>query len=303
MLQELNYHHLRYFWTVAREGSIAKACQVLHVAQPTISGQLRELEKVIGEPLFNRAGRGLKLTDTGRLVAGYCDEIFALGRELGEALQGARGGTISRITVGICDQLPKLMVCHLLSPALRMPSPTRITCVEGSTPRLLADLAAHQLDLVLSDTPLAKDSAVKAYNHLLQESQQSVFISAAHPERERFAGNFPAALDGAPFVLPTEDVPIRKAFDEWCAERSIRPTIVVSCQDSALAKAFGAAGVGLFLGPSILSEEVCRMWRAVEVGRIAAVKERYYAISVERRLTHPAVVAIQQAARRRPGGS
>ena len=298
MLEDLNYHHLRYFWTVAREGSIARACAVLHVAQPTISGQLRELEKSIGEPLFARAGRGLKLTETGRLVAGYCDEIFAMGRQLHQALSGGQVGP-TRITIGISDQVPKVIVVHLLAPALRLVPAVHLTCLEGRTDRLLADLAAHQLDLVLSDTPLAKESRVKAYNHLLVESQQSVFIAADHPDRERYSRNFPACLDDAPMVLPTEDVVIRRSFDDWCAERGLRPRHTVVCQDSTLSKAFGSKGAGLFLGPSVISEDICTMWRAVEVGRIAAVKERFYAISVERRLTHPAVVAIQQAARRK----
>jgi LysR family transcriptional activator of nhaA len=295
---DLNFHHLKYFWTVAREGSIAKACFVLHVAQPTISGQLRELEKAVGEPLFTRAGRGLKLTDTGRMIASYCDEIFALGRELSDALDGKQEGSASRITVGISDQVPKIISCLLLSPALKAPHQARLTCLEGKTERLLADLATHQLDLVLSDTPLAKDSAVKAYNHLLMESTEAVFIAADHPEKARIVSGFPETLDGAPFILPAEDTDIRRAFDAWCAERNIRPNPVVTCQDSTLSKAFGAMSAGLYLGPANISEEICRMWGSVEVGRINTIKERFYAISVERRLTHPAVVAIQQAARR-----
>lgn len=298
MHEDLNYHHLRYFWVVASEGSIAKACGVLHVSQPTISGQLRELEKSIGEPLFERAGRNLRLTQTGRMVKGYCDELFAIGRELGNALAGDRSGRVERLTVGISDSLPKLIAYRLLEPALRLAEPVRLECSEDRPERLLAELATHQLDLVLSDAPVGADIRVKAYNHLLGESPLAIFAPAAVATLAACKNGFPQSLHHAPILLPTTSSAIRNALDGWFAERSITPRIVAECQDSALLKAFGQAGLGLFPGPAVISEEICRMYQAVEVGRIASVKERFYAISVERRLTHPAIVAISQAARK-----
>ncbi len=296
--EDLNYHHLRYFWVVACEGSIAKACGVLHVSQPTISGQLRELEKSVGEPLFERVGRNLRLTQTGRLVKGYCDELFAIGRELGEALAGDRQHRTERITVGISDSLPKLVAYHLLAPALTIAEPVRLECVEGSPERLLADLATHQLDLVLSDAPVGPEIRVKAYSHLLGESSQAIFAPAGTPALTGLKADFPQSLHQAPMLLPTATSAIRAGLDAWFRERSLEPQVLAEFQDSALLKAFGQAGIGIFPGPAVISDEICRMYQAVEIGRIAGVKERFYAISVERRLTHPAVVAISRAARK-----
>lgn len=298
MREDLNYHHLRYFWVVANEGTIAKACGVLHVSQPTISGQLRELEKTVGEPLFERAGRNLRLTQTGRMVKGYCDEMFAIGRELGEALAGDRSGRVERLTIGVSDSLPKLIAYRLLAPAFTLPEPVRLECLEDRPERLYAELATHQLDLVLSDAPVGPEIRIKAYNHLLGESPIAIFAPGNVPALIALRKDFPQSLHHAPMLVPTASSAIRKALDGWLNERSIVPTIVAECQDSALLKSFGQAGIGLFPGPAVISEEICRMYQAVEIGRIASVKERFYAISVERRLTHPAIVAISQAARK-----
>ena len=296
---DLNYHHLRYFWVVAREGSIAKACGVLHVSQPTISGQLRELEKSVGEPLFERAGRNLRLTQTGRLVKGYCDELFAIGNDLSAALAGDRTGRVARVAVGISDSLSKLIAHRLLSPALTLPEPVRLELTEDRPERLFAELATHQLDVVLSDHPIGPEIRVKAYNHLLVESPIAFFASADAPALAGLAKDFPASLHHRPVLLPTRSSAVRDGIDAWLRERDVAPTIVAECQDSAMLAAFGQAGVGVFPGPALIADEIARMYGAVEIGRINTVKERVYAISIERRLTHPAVVAISQAAKRR----
>jgi len=298
MLDELNYHHLKYFWTVACEGTIAKACHVLHVSQPTISGQLRDLEQSIGEPLFERTGRTLRLTQTGRLVKGYCDDIFSVGRELHAALAGDRTGRVERVVVGISDSLSKLIAYRLLAPALQLSEPVRLECVEGSPERLLADLATHQVDVVLSDAPMGPEVRVKAYNHLLAECPLAIFAPVAVAALSNLKNGFPESLNQAPMLLPGPNSAVRVLLDGWMQERDLTPRIVAECHDSALLKAFGHAGAGIFPGPSLISDEICRMYHAVEIGRIASIKEKFYAISVERRLTHPAVVAISQAAKR-----
>jgi LysR family transcriptional activator of nhaA len=296
MDRELNYHHLRYFWTVAREGSIAKACGVLHVSQSTISGQLRELEKSLGEPVFSRTGRTLRMTATGRLIKEYCDGIFSLGNELQQVLGGAAGRR-SRLVIGIADALSKLMVYRLLAPALQVADPPRLECSEGRTERLVADLATNQLDLVLSDAPLAPGLRIKAYSHLLIECPLAVFAPAGVPALVACRQGFPTSLHDAPLLMPSGSAQ-RTALDNWLAEGGLVPRIVAECQDGALLKAFGHAGVGLFPGPAAISAEICRMYQAVEIGRIASVPERIWAITLERRLTEPAILAISRAAKR-----
>ncbi len=285
----LNYHHLHYFWTVAREGSVAKACQVLHVAQPTISGQLRELEKSIGEPLFTRVGRGLRLTDTGVLIKNHCDVIFAAGHDLERALEG---GTLAvrRLTVGISDSLPKLMAERLLGPALG--PDTAMTCIENSPDRLFGELAVHQLDLVLSDVPMSMDLGIRARNHLLADSPVAIFAPAKHPHLAALKKDFPAALDGQSMVLPTPAAATRVALDEWLRERGVRVRVAAECQDGALIKSFGQAGAGCFPGTALIAQEIERMYDAVRIGTVELVRERFYAVTLERRSPHPGVAAI-----------
>jgi LysR family transcriptional activator of nhaA len=295
-MEWLNYHHLLYFWTVVREGSIAKACEVLHLAQPTISSQIRALERSLGETLFERQGRNLVPTETGRLVYRYADEIFSLGRELRDTLKGRPTGRPMRLAVGVADALPKLVAYRLIEPALRLAEPVQITCFEGKTEPLLADLARHALDLVLADAPMAPGSKVKAYSHQLGECGVSVLGVRALVES--LQGEFPGCLEGAPLLLPTDNTTLRRGLDHWLDVRGIRPKVVGEFEDSALMKVFGQAGTGLFVVPSVVEEEVCRQYDVAGVGRIDAVRERFYAISAERRLKHPAVVAISEAARR-----
>jgi LysR family transcriptional activator of nhaA len=290
----LNYHHLLYFWVVAREGTIARACEQLHLTQPSISKQLHQLERAVGEKLFKRVGRNLVLTETGQLVFRYADEIFSLGRELSEALQGKPSRERLRLLVGVADVVPKLIAYRVLEPALHLPEPVQLMCDERGLVELLTELAEHRLDLVLSDSPLPPTSATRAYNHLLGEC--SVCIFGSRSLARKFRRGFPQSLDGAPFLLPTRKSMLRRSLDQWFDAQNIRPELLGEFDDSALLKVFGQAGVGLFPGPAAVEKETCRQYHVQPVGRLDAVRERFYAISVERKLKHPAVKAITAAA-------
>jgi LysR family transcriptional regulator, transcriptional activator of nhaA len=294
-MEWLNYHHLLYFWTVAREGSIAKACQKLSLAQPTISGQLRLLEETLGEKLFARAGRGLVMTEVGQVVYRYADEIFGLGRELQDVLKGRPRGRPARLLVGISDQMPKLIAYRALQPVLAMPEPIHLVCHEDSPERLLAELSEHRLDVVLSDVPITPLVRVKAFNHLLGSCGASLF--ATPPIANRYRRRFPASLDGAPFLLPIEGSALRRSLDEWFEAHNIRPRIVGEFKDSALLKTFGQAGAGIFAAPSAIEKEVRAHYKTPVLARLETVVESFYAISIERKLKHPAVLAISEAAR------
>lgn len=294
-MEWLNYHHLLYFWTVAREGSIARACDKLLLAQPTISGQLRKLEKAVGAKLFIRSGRGLALTDTGRVVYRYAEEIFSLGRELGDALKGRPTGRPYRLMVGLADVLPKLIAYRILKPALELEEPVEIVCEEDKPERLLADLALHKLDIVLSDAPLGPEVRILAYNHLLGDCGTTIFAAPALAAAHR--AGFPDSLEGAPFLLPTPNTALRRSLDHWFEAAGFRPKVRGVLGDSALLKTFGQAGVGLFAAPTAVETEIRTQYAVDVVGRLDAVREPYYVISVERKLKHPAVVAISEAAR------
>jgi LysR family transcriptional activator of nhaA len=294
-MEWLNYHHLRYFWAVAREGSVTRAAEKLNISQPTVSAQIRELEQALGERLFVRSGRSLTLSDMGRTVYRYADEIFGLGRELLDTVKGRPTGRPVRLSVGIVNVVPKLIAYRLIEPALRLPEPVLVECVEDRADRLLAELAVHALDVVLSDAPVGPLVNVRAYSHLLGECSVSVFgtsaLARAHARR------FPQSLNGAPFLLPTQNTALRRALDQWFEEQQVRPHVIGEFEDSALLKVFGQAGRGLFPAPSAIAAEVRRQYGVRRVGEIPDVRERFYAISVERRLKHPAVVAISEAAR------
>lgn len=291
----INYHHLLYFWAVAKEGGIARACEKLHLSQPTISMQIKQLEASLGEKLFAKSGRGLVLTDIGQTVFRYADEIFNLGREMVDTVKGRPTGRPLRMVVGIADCMPKLIVYQLLRPALKLPEQVQLVCMEDSPEKLLAELSASSLDLVLTDAPITQNVRVKAFNHLLGESSLSVFGT---PDlAERYLPGFPQSLNGAPMLMPMSKGAVRRALDHWLDQMGIRPQIVGEFQDSALIKVFGGGGAGLFFGPSVIKAEICRQYGVVEVGRVDEVRERFYAVSVERRLKHPAVVAISEAAK------
>ena len=294
-MEWLNYHHLLYFWTIARCGSVSAAAAELRLAQPTVSGQLRILEDNLGEQLFRREGRQMVLTDIGRVVFRYADEIFGIGRDLLDTLKRRPIGRPTTLHVGVSDAVPKLIAFRLLEPALKLADPVRIVCREDRYDRLLGDLATHELDLVVADAPIGPASRVKAFNHLLGECGITFFgvpaLAAAHRRR------FPRSLDGAPMVLPVEHTALRRMLDHWFASQGIRPEVRSEFEDSALLKVFGQAGVGIFAAPTAIELEVRRQYGVRIVGRTDAVRERFYVISTERRLQNPAVVAISESAR------
>jgi LysR family transcriptional activator of nhaA len=294
-LEWLNYHHLLYFWVVAREGSIARATRQLRLAQPTISGQIRTLEAQLGEKLFQRQGRRLVLTEVGRVAFRYADEIFGLGRELMDTVKGRPTGQPVRFSVGVADVVPKLIAHRLLEPALALPDRVRIVCLEDRTDRLLAELALHALDLVISDAPIGPHVNVRAFNHLLGECGVSFF--AAPKRAAALRRRFPHSLDGAPMLVPSEGATLRRSLDQWLEAAGLRPRVVAEFDDSALLKAFAQAGHGVFAGASAIEGEICAQYGVRVVGRVDALRERFYAISVERKLKHPAVLAITEAAR------
>jgi LysR family transcriptional regulator, transcriptional activator of nhaA len=294
-LSWLNYHHLLYFYTTAREGSISKAATVLHLTQPTISAQIRALEDALAERLFERRGRGLALTEAGHLVYRYAEEIFGLGRELQGMLAGQPGGRPLRLRVGVADGLPKLIVYRLLEPAFRSAEPVHLVCREGTPDRLLAELSIHRLDVVLLDAPPAPGTTVRVFSHLLGESGVTLFGTLELARRYR--RRFPTSLDGAPMLLPSPDSTLRSSLDQWLAQEEIRPVVTGEFSDSAVLKVFGGAGAGVFAAPSVVEDEVRRQHNVRVIGRIPSIRERFYAVSAERRLRHPAVAAISQAAR------
>jgi LysR family transcriptional regulator, transcriptional activator of nhaA len=291
----LNYHHLLYFWTVAKEGSIAKACERLRLAQPTISGQLRQLEETLGEKLFVKSGRGLALTEVGRLAFQYAEEIFGLGQELQDVMKGGPRRRPHRLLVGVSEMVPKLIAYRVLQPALAMAEPAKLVCEEDTPDRLLTDLVEHRLDVVLSDVPITAMTRVKAFNHLLGTCGVTLFGAAGLAQRYR--KGFPHSLNGAPFLLPAQGSSLRRSLDRWLEAEGIRPVVTGEFRDSALLKAFGQAGAGVFPGPSAIEKEIQEHYRAGVIGRLDTVTESYYAISIERRLKHPAVAAICEAAR------
>ncbi|WP_300455826.1 transcriptional activator NhaR [Accumulibacter sp.] len=292
----LNYKHLRYFWMVAKSGSIARACDQLHLTPQAISGQLRELEDTLGVELFRRVGRGLELTDAGRRILSYAEEIFSLGDEL---LEVARDQTTRKslpFTVGIADSVPKSVAHRLVEPALYLPEAVRLICREGRLTGLLGDLAVHRLDMVIADRPMPPNLNVRGYSHLLGESDLTVFGAPALAAT--LSGGFPALLQGAPFLLPGDDVAIRSRLEHYFEARRVHPRIVGEFDDSALLKSFGQAGAGLFVAPTAIAAHVIDQYRVRAVGRIDSLSEQIFAITTERRLSHPAIVAIIQVARK-----
>ena len=291
----LNYHHLLYFRTVAREGGVAQAAAKLHLTHPTVSAQVKELEAALGERLFDRRGRRLVLTEMGRVVYRYADEIFGLGHELMETVRGRPTGRPLRLVVGVADVVPKAVACRLLEPALRLAEPVRLVCREDKAELLAAELARHELDVVLTDAPLSPLAGVKAYSHLLGECGVTILAPSASAARLR--RGFPGSLDGTPFLLPTEGTALRRSLDQWFDAQGIRPAVAIECEDSALLKAFAQRGAGAFAAPSVLADEVARQHGVRRIGEAGSVRERFYAVTVERRIRNPAVAAISQAAR------
>lgn len=294
-MEWLNYHHLLYFWVVAREGGIAAAGRRLRLSHATLSAQIRTLEEHLGERLFDRVGRRLVLTEMGRVVLGYAEEIFSLGNELLDTVHRRPTGRPGRMIVGVADVLPKTLVRRLLDPALALDPPVRVICVEDHQDRLVERLATHAVDVVLGDAPLPAGSAVRAFSHLLGECGVAMFATRALAQRYR--PKFPKSLDGAPFLLPAEGTSLRRSLDRWFAEEGVGPRVIAEFDDSALMKAFGRDGLGVFPAPLATSSDVEEQYGVERVGTLSGMRERYYAISAERRVAHPGVVAITQGAR------
>ena len=293
----LNYHHLLYFWTVAKENSVSKAAAALHVAQPTISAQLRSLERSLGQKLFERQGRHLKLTLEGEKVFRYADEIFSLGRELLQAVKGEPQNAPKRFRVGVSDALPKLTTYRLIEPALAMQPAFRLHVRIDKTERLLGELAVHAVDLVISDAPMMPSLRVRAFSHLLGETSVSIYGSATLARGVR--RKFPHSLHGAPLLLQTANTAVRQSLDQWFDVHQIVPAIVGEVEDMAMLQTLGEHGLGLFAAPTVMRKEICRRYHVVWVGELDKVREKFYAISVERRISHPAVRLIADQAKRR----
>lgn len=294
-MQDLNFRHLLYLYTVAREGSVTAAARALHVTQPTVSAQLKELERTLGQPLLQRAGRGVELTDAGRTAYAYAERIFSLGRDMVEAVKHHRDGRDERLVVGISDGLPKFLTVRLLEPVLRLTPAIRLDCRQDRPGKLLQSLGDGELEVVLTDAPVRADTPVRAFNHALGESGMSFF--AAPALATEFEGRFPAALDGAPILLPSRHTVLRGAIDRWLDDEDLLPHIVAEFDDAAHMNAFGQAGLGVFAAPTIIEREIAFDYHVDVIGRAPSIRERLYAISTERKVRHPAVIAITEHAR------
>lgn len=294
-MEWLNYHHLYYFWTVVREGGITAAGKRLNLVPSTISSQLRTFEEMLGVKLFRRVGRNIRPTEMGSLVYQYADEIFLLGRELLDTVHGyPRAGRIP-LRVGIVDVLPKMIVRDLLDPVFKLPEQIRLVCCENKKESLLVKLAMHELDIVLSDSPIGASLSVKAFNHMLGESGVTFFAvdELSRPLRH----GFPHSLNNAPMLLPLQSITLREDLDLWFQSLGVTPMIVGEFDDAALAKSFGQKGDGIFAAPTVIEEEVQRQYSVGVVGRTKKVRYKFYTISIEKILSHPAVLAISTAAR------
>ena len=292
----LNYHHLLYFWVVAKEGGITQASKVLRLAHPTISGQIHRLEEVLGDKLFARKGRSLVLTETGRVAFRYADEIFSLGQEFLDTVKGRGGGRPLRLVVGVSDVLAKSIVHRILEPAFRLEDKVRVICRENrSAEAFLGELAVHAIDVILSDAPAGPGTPVRVFSHPLGECGTSLF---AAPKLARSCRrNFPRSLHGTPVLLPGSDSTFRRALNEWFAARGIHPEVIAELDDTALASEFAEAGLGVFAAPDVIEAEILGRYRLQLVGRVKAIRQRFYAISIERKIKHPAVAAICEVAR------
>lgn len=289
----INYKQFHYFWAVAKAGSIVRASRQLHLTPQTLSGQIGILEDSLGVSLFRRVGRGIELTETGQLALTYAEDIFQSGNALEEALRGGSKERPRLFRVGISDAVPKSIAYHLLAPAMALEAPTKIICREGKLEPLLGDLAIHRLDLVLADRPMPSEMDIKGTSYQLSECGISFFASEAIAKRQ--GDNFPSNLDAMPMLIPGEDSAVRRRLMLWLTTKRIQPRIVGEFDDSALMRAFGQAGVGIFTAPTMIAEEVQRQHNVIKIGETDEVTERFYAISVERRANHPAVIAINAA--------
>ena len=293
----LNYKHLYYFRTVAKAGALNRAAEKLHLTPQTLSGQISAFEERLGVALFRRSGRRLELTDAGRTALIYADDIFQVGAELEDALQNRLAPRAHPFRVGIADVVPKAIAYQLLAPALALAEPVKLACREDRLEQLAAELSIHRLDMVLADRPLPSKMDIKGYSHPLGEC--GIAFLAARAIADTLEAAFPANLHGVPFLIPGEDSALRVPLLRWLERKDIQPTVVGEFDDSALMSAFGQAGAGVFPVPITTVQDVMRQYEVIELGRTQEIRERFFAISVERRLSHPAVLAVSEAARQR----
>ncbi len=295
----MNFKHLYYFWVVAKAGGVVRASEQLHTTPQTLSGQIKLLEDRLGRKLFRKAGRGLELSDDGRVALRYADEIFALGGELEGALRAKRAtgsaGQMLEFRVGIEDAVAKTVAYRLLEPALNLAEPLRLICTEGQFPDLMAQLALHRMDLVIADEPLTNRLSVKAFNHALGSSPMSFFCAPVL--RARLQGPFPQCLNDAPMLMPGGSSSVRPQFETWLTRHGLYPRVIGEFHDGALMKAFGREGRGVFISPSVVEDVTIAQYGVEVIGRSNEMQEEFYAISAERRITHPGVAAITAAAR------
>ena len=292
----INFRHLYYFWVVAKEGGVTAAAKRLGVAVQTISMQLAQLEQSLGKSLLAPQGRRLVLTEAGQLALGYADQIFLLGEQMQEALADTDLANSMRLNVGISDSLPKLTAYRLLEAALHLPKRVRLSCHDGKFESLLADLALHKFDVVLTDRPVSTTGSLRVFSHPLGEGQ--IMLFGVPRLAERYLPDFPASLDGAPLLLPTRNNALRGRLDQWFEMQGVRPDVVGEFEDSALLKTFGRTGLGLFPAPSALVVDIEAQFNAVPIGEISEVREQFFAISTELKIKHPAVEAILASARK-----
>ncbi|TYL48728.1 transcriptional activator NhaR [Marinomonas sp. IMCC 4694] len=291
----INFKHLHYFWMTAKQGSITKASESLHITPQTISGQISLLEDQLGKTLFTKMGRTLKLTDTGRLVLSYADEIFALGSELEQSVRVASTDRTQRLRVGIADAIPKSIAYRLLAPAMKLDTPIRLVCKENSLESLLGELALHKLDFIIADGPIPPHLGVRGFNHFLGECG-TAFMAAPNVLQDH-AVSFPECLMGAPFLIPSDQSLVQVQLLQWLERHHIHPKITGEFDDRALMKTFGQAGAGVFVVPSAISEEVAKQFKVELIGHTEDIREQFFAIASEQRLTNPALVAINEAAK------
>jgi len=292
----LNYHHLYYFHTAARTGSLAAASKELHLSTATLSIQIRELERVLGVKLFEKKGRGLGLTASGEVVERYATDIFNLGEEMVEFVRGNPIGRPIELRVGLRDDITKLVAYKLLKPALASPGQIKLVCHEGEMNHLIGDLSIHKLDVVLTDRPLDPSLGVKAYSYLLWESD--VHVMGTRKLTQSLQGDFPYSLQQAPFLLPTSDTVLRRHLDRWFADRGITLSIRGEFADSAMLEVAARAGDGFFAAPTAVLRDLKESFDMVSLGKVAGVKESFFAISLERKLKHPGVLAIVEGAKK-----
>jgi LysR family transcriptional activator of nhaA len=294
-MSSLNFKHLRYFWMVAKTGSIARAAEQLHLTPQSISGQLTEFADVLGVELFRKSGRNLEITDVGRRMLSYAEDIFSTSDELLEVLRDQQVKKTLPFRVGFADSVSKTIAYRLVEPALQLEEPLRLICREGRMSSLLAELAVHKLDMIVADRPMPTHLNVRGYSHLLGESALTVFGTSELAAR--LTGSFPNNLNNAPFLLPGEDVPLHSKLIQWFDAQDIRPRIVGEFDDSALMCAFGQSCAGLFAAPKVIARHICEQYKVQAIGDINTVVDQVFAITTERRLRHPATVAISQVAR------